>query len=264
MTGDLLVDEAGSVGIIAFNRPAARNALTLAMLSGIAEALRRFAGRPDLRAVVLRGSGELPFSAGYNIEELPGRAITADEARAIHAPVRAVAEAILNCPHPVIGAARKFIFGAALDIFCHCDLRVCAEETTFCMPPNRFGFLYPEEGMRKLAEVVGTTRATQMLLLAETVATGDAASWGLVQKVFPADAFEADLVAFIEAIAANAPLSMRQTKRTLLEMQHTQAFAARTSLGEAYARIAACMNSADVREATAAFRAKRKPCFIGQ
>ena len=264
MTGDLLVDGNGPVAVISFNRPAARNALTLGMLEGMAKALQDFAARTDLRAVVLRGADDMPFSAGYNIDELPGQAISAEDARKIHAPVRAVADAIVECPHPVIGAARRFIFGAALDLFCHCDLRVCAEETSFCMPPNRFGFLYPSEGMQRLADVIGQTRATQMLLLGERVPTIDAAAWGLVHKVFAEDAFEAGLKALVEVVAGNAPLSMRETKRSLRDAQQQQSAGSRESSNAIYARVAACLNSDDVREATAAFREKRQPRFTGQ
>lgn len=263
MTADLVVDESGPVAIISFNRPAARNALTLDMLNSLAEALRSCAARTDLRAVVLRGAGDMPFSAGYNIEELPGQTHSAEDARKIHAPVRAAADAILEFPHPVIGAARKFIFGAALDIFCHCDLRVCAEGTSFCMPPNRFGFLYPGEGIERLADMIGVSRATQMLLLGEPVPTGDAAAWGLVHKVFAADSFEADLKAFGEVVAGNAPLSMRETKRALLDAQRQRSGTPESADGM-YARIAACLNSDDVREAMAAFREKRKPHFVGR
>ena len=264
MTSDLLVDGNGPVAVISFNRPAARNALTLAMLNSLAEALQGFASRTDLRAVVLRGADDLPFSAGYNIDELPGKTISAEDAVRIHAPVRTVADAILDCPHPVIGAAKRFIFGAALDIFCHCDLRVCAQDTSFCMPPNRFGFLYPSEGMQRLADVIGATRATQMLLLGEPVVTSDAAAWGLVHKVFAGDTFEAELKALVEVVAGNAPLSMRETKRSLLAAQRQQNAASRESTDAMYARIAACLNSDDVREATAAFRDKRKPRFTGR
>ena len=264
MTGDLVVDTRGPVATISFNRPAARNALTLAMLDGLAEALQVCAARTDLRAVVLRGAGELPFSAGYNIDELPGQSLVAEDARKIHAPVRAVADAILECPHPVIGAARKFIFGAALDIFCHCDLRLCADGTSFCMPPNRFGFLYPDQGMQRLADVIGVSRATQMLLLGEPVATGDAAAWGLVHKVFAVDSFETDLTAFCELVAGNAPLSMRATKRAMLDAQRPRGTGSSGSPDGMYERIAASLNSDDVREAMAAFREKRKPKFSGR
>jgi len=264
MTDELLVDERGPVAVIAFNRPAARNALTLGMLNGLTEALQRFAARDDLRAVVLRGAGELPFSAGYNVEQLPDHTLSIADASAIHAPVRAAADAILACPHPVIGAARKFIFGAALDIFCHCDLRLCAHNTSFCMPPNRFGFMYPDEGVHRLADVAGLSRATQMLLLGLPVTTEVAAACGLVQETFPESSFESDLEALCAAVASNAPLSMRASKRALLAYRQQRAGKDSAAVERMYADIAACLNSADVQEGRAAFREKRPPRFQGK
>ena len=264
MTDELIVDDTGPVATFAFNRPAARNSLTLAMLTGLAEGLQRCAARDDLRAVVLRGAGELPFSAGYNLEQIQDHPWSADDARRLHAPIRAVADAIRACPHPVIGAARKFVFGAALDIYGHCDLRVCAAGTTFSMPPNRFGFLYPAEGVRALAQAIGLAHATEMLLLGQPVTTEAAAQWGLAQRVFPQNAFESGLEEIRDVVAGNAPLSMRATKRILRGDPARDGDDERDRLERAYADIAACMNSADVREAMTAFREKRTPRFQGR
>lgn len=264
MNGDLLVDDAGPVAVISFNRPEARNALTRGMLRELTSTLQRCGDRTDLRAVVLRGYGEQPFSSGYNLDELPSHALTSDDARKIHAPVLAVAEAIRACPHPVIGAARKYIFGAALDIFAHCDLRLCAVGTTFCMPPNRLGFLYPDEGMRRLSEVIGLSRATHMLLLGAPISTEQAVAWGLVHQTFAADAFEAGVHAFCAEVAANAPLSMRATKQVLQTLQGQSSVPSAASDEAMYVRIAACLNSSDVREAVKAFAEKRAPVFHGR
>lgn len=264
MIDELVIDESGPVATFSFNRPAARNSLTLAILSALEAGLRRCAARSDLRAVVLRGSGNQAFSAGYNVDQLPGQTMTIDDARLVHEPIRAVADAILACPHPVIGAAKKFVFGAALDIFCHCDLRVCSTDTTFCMPPNRFGFLYHKAGIRRLASVVGLPRATQMLLTGLTATTDDAAAWGLVHSIYAEDSFESELEALCKVVAANAPLSMRGTKRMLNEYAADADGADRTALDRMYAEIVACLNSADVREGRTAFAEKRPPRFQGK
>ena len=254
MDDEFTVRVEGAVVTIAFRRPAARNALTLAMLEGMAQALRDFSARPELRVVLVRGEGELPFSAGYNLDELPARTLTADDAHAIHQPVRAVADAIRACPCTVIGAARRYVFGAALDLFAHCDLRVCADDTTFCMPPNRYGFLYPPEGMRRLAEVAGLAGAEDMLLTGQPVDAQRALAMGLVQRSYPLAGFEQQLAALCATVAANAPLSMRATKEMLRD---------RTGAGDIYERIAHCLNSEDAREAQLAFRARRPPVFRG-
>lgn len=261
MDSELLIGESAAVATIAFQRPAARNALTLAMLEDMAAALERFASRPDLRVVVLRGAGELPFSAGYDITALPAHTLTSEDARAIHAPVRAVADAIERCPHPVVGAARGFVFGAAFDLFLHCDLRICSDDTRFCMPPNRHGFLYPAEGIQRLAAVAGLARAGFMLLTGSTVPAAEALADGIVQKQVPAAQFESELQELCATLAGNAPLSLRETKRMLQALGRGEAIAGDA---EMYARIAACLNSGDVREAMVAFREKRRPVFRGR
>ncbi|MEI2733855.1 MAG: enoyl-CoA hydratase-related protein [Rhodoblastus sp.] len=264
MVDDLMIDETGPIAIFSFNRPSARNALTLEMLTALEAGLRRCASRDDMRAVVLRGAGEQAFSAGYNVDQLSDAEMSLEDARLIHEPIRAVADAIVACPHPVIAAARKFIFGAALDIFCHCDLRVCSQGTTFCMPPNRFGFLYHSAGIHRLASIVGVSRATQMLLLGSPVPTESAAAWGLTHCVYADNEFESELDALCEVVARNAPLSMRGTKRVLNEHAEQAGARDQAALDKMYAEIVFCLNSADVREGRAAFAEKRAPRFQGK
>ena len=263
MTDDeLIVEESGTTLTVSFNRPAARNALTLDMVRGITEALRSAAGRNDLRAVVLRGAGEQPFSAGFGIDQLPDHALTTEEVRALLRPVRDMCDAIRDCPHPVVGAARRFIFGAALDMFCHCDLRICAEGTTFTQPANRLGVLYPNEGLKRYVDVMGLARATEMMLMGAAVSTAEALACGLVQKVYAAPDFEAGLAAMTAQLAANAPLSTRMTKHALWNLRRDTGDAAVQDA--MFERIAVTYNSEDMREALAAFREKRQPVFKGR
>lgn len=260
----LEIAAAGPIATLAIRRPETRNALTPGIIAALTGALREAGGRSDVRVVVIRGAGDLPFSAGFDLGELPDRILTAEDALAIHAPVRELCDAVCACPHPVIGAARKFVFGAALDLFCHCDLRVAEEGTTFAMPPNRFGFLYPREGIFRLADVVGLSRATEMLFVGTAVPADDARAFGLVHRLSAADAFENELAGLCATVAANAPLSLRGTKRALADYRGARRKDTPASRLAAYAEIAACLNSADVREARAAFREKRPPRFEGR
>jgi enoyl-CoA hydratase/carnithine racemase len=249
----------GPVATIAFDRAQARNALTTDMLHRLAAALSQCSARDDLRVVILRGAGELAFSAGYNLDELPAHPLSAADARAIHAPVRQAAQAIIDCRHPVLAAGRRFVIGAGLDLFSHCDMRVCAEGTTFVMPPNKYGFLYPMEGLASLARAAGPARACDMLLTGQALSAEQAQACGLIQRVFKSDAFETELSALAHALAANAPLSMRASKQALRTMQEP-----RPSSEAFYQDMADCLNSEDTREALAAFKEKRSPVFKGR
>jgi len=249
----------GPVATIVFNRPQARNALTGAMLQGLEAALGECSAREDLRVVVLRGAGELAFSAGYNLDELPAHPLSTADARAIHAPVRLAAQAIAQCRHPVLAAARRFVIGAGLDLFCHADMRICSEGCSFVMPPNKYGFVYPMEGLAALAQAAGAARAADMLLSSQALSSEQSLACGLVHRVFKPDAFEGDLAALAQTLAANAPLSMRMSKLALRAMQTLPA-----SDPAYYQPMADCLNSLDSREAMAAFREKRKPVFTGR
>jgi enoyl-CoA hydratase len=248
----------GPVATIAFNRPQARNALTSDMLQGLAAALDQCSAREDVRVVILRGAGELAFSAGYNLDELPAHRLSPADARAIHAPVRLAAQAITGCRHPVVAAGRRFVIGAGLDLFSHADVRVCAEGTSFAMPPNKYGFLYPMEGLASLVQAAGATRAADMLFSGQALSSEQAQTCGLVHRLLKSDTFEADLAALAHTLAANAPLSMRATKQALLAMRPPP-----PSDDTFYQRIADCLNSDDAREAIVAFKDKRTPVFKG-
>lgn len=255
----LQLDFDGPVATIALNRPQARNALTVDMLRGLTAALGQCSAREDLRIIVLRGAGQLAFSAGYNLDELPQHPLSTADAQAIHAPVRQAAQAIVGCRHPVLAAARRFVIGAGLDLFCHADLRVCAEGSSFVMPPNKYGFVYPMEGLAALAQAAGAARAADMLLTAQSLSSEQALACGLVHRVLKPEAFEVDLADLAQTMATNAPLSMRMSKQALRAM-HTHP----VSDEAFYQCIADCLNSDDSREAMIAFKEKRAPVFRGR
>lgn len=248
----------GALACILIDRPQAQNALTRAMLGELTQLLEDCSAQESLRLVVIRGAGDLAFSAGYNLEELPSGELTAAQARALHEPVRRAAQAIVECRHPVLAAAQKFVIGAALDLYCHCDLRLCEQGTKFSMPPNRYGFLYPSEGMRQMAQVATTSLTHEMLYTGQSISAQRALAHGLVNRVVDTEQFDQELGELCEALQANAPLSMRATKRALRDLAQTAA-----SDEGAYQSIADCLNSQDVREALSAFREKRRPVFRG-
>jgi len=246
MTG-LRVETGGVIATIALDQPARRNALTPRLLAELSVTIRALSDRDDLRVVVLRGAGEAPFSSGYDLGTLPDRAISPDEARGIHAPIREAVGAILGCRHPVLAAVRGYAFGAALELVASCDLRLASEEARFAIPATRWGFLYPYEGIRSLVEVLGHAHATHLLLLGEPVSASRAYEIGLVHRVVPADRFEAELEALATAVTEGAPAAIRETK-VLLQRARWDARPSAEFIGEVYGRIAACLGGEDARD----------------
>jgi enoyl-CoA hydratase/carnithine racemase len=243
----LRLDGNGPVATVGLDQPARRNALTPQLLAELGETIQALSDRDDLRVVVLRGAKDAPFSSGYDLGALPDRTISRDEARGIHAPIRAAAEAIRQCRHPVVAAVRGFAFGAALELVASCDIRLASGEARFSIPATRWGFLYPYEGIRSLIEVLGVSHATGLLLLGEAVSASRAYEMGLVHRVVPPDRFEAEVEAIATAVTEGAPLAIQETK-ALLQRARWDARPSEEFINDIYERIASCIGSQDSRD----------------
>ena len=243
----LRVETTGALVTIALDQPARRNALSPQLLADLSQTVRALSGRDDVRVVVLRGAGDSPFSSGYDLTGLPERSVTADEARSIHAPIRAAAEAISQCRHPVVAAVRGFAFGAALELALRCDIRVASEDARFAIPVIRRGLLYPYEGIRHFVETLGVSHATSLLLLGDVVSASRAYEMGLVHRVASGDGFEAELEAIVTTMVQGVPLAVRGTK-ALLQRARRDTQPPPEFLEEVYGQIATCLSNQDALE----------------
>lgn len=256
----LLREVVGSTVILSINRPSVRNALDLETLEALISAIGEADADRDLRAVVLRGAKGGPFSAGYDLGSIGDAELNVAEVKALHAPIRRLAAAMSYCRHPVIAAIRGFAIGAALDVAAHADLRVAEAGTRFALPAARLGFTYPLEGIRRLCWTFGPSATEALLMEGRSFRAGEAAAHGFCHQVWPEEAFEASLAAWLEEIGGRAPLAVRGMKRALRQLADGAGPAAED---EIYEIMTACMNSSDAREGPRAFREKREPCFTG-
>jgi enoyl-CoA hydratase/carnithine racemase len=260
--GRILATTLGHVRVISIDRPRARNALTPDMLEAIAEAIVAAGAEASLRAVLIRGHEETPFSAGYDLGALPDeRRLTEADARELQRPIRELCTRLRECPHPVIGAVRRYAIGAALDVLAHCDLRVAETGARFSLPAARVGVAYPLEGVTTLAAAMGPSRAARLLLLAEEHSAEELAGSGFLHRVFPEGGFEAGIETLAGDLDRLAPLALRALKRALV-----CAGADRPPEAEAaalYRALAETLDSADGREGPSALREKRPPRFRG-
>jgi enoyl-CoA hydratase len=252
-------DSGALVCVVRLNRPAKRNALTRAMLERLTEIFRTFAGRTDLRAVLLTGAGLEAFSAGTDIAELDGL----DPAGALQAARRGqeTCEAIELCGVPVIAALNGIAAGGGCELALACHLRVAATHATFSLPEIKLGMIPAYGGTQRLARAVGHGRALAAMLAGESLSAEDALRLGLVNRVVaPAQLLpEADALA--ETLAQLAPLALRAcltavTRGARLPLADGLALEA-----ELFSKLFA---TEDVREGTRAFIEKRPPNFKGK
>lgn len=250
---NLLVAE-GAVARITLNRPKRRNALSLALMEELDEALREVSARAGVRVIVIEGAGAA-FSAGHDLSEMIGR----DQAflQELFAVCTLMMQTIHQLPHPVIAKVHGVATAAGCQLVASCDLAVASSEARFATPGVNIG-LFCSTPMVALSRAVGRKPAMEMLLTGELIDAGRAREIGLVNRVVGPEALDAEVAALAIQIAAKSRLTVGIGKEAFYRQ-------AEMSLEDAYAYAAEVMTrnmmARDAGEGIDAFLEKRAPCW---
>jgi enoyl-CoA hydratase/carnithine racemase len=253
--------EAG-VALVTLDRPETRNALSIAMLGALREAIRALGNDGAVKAIVLAAEGPA-FSAGHDLKELTAHRADADGGRAFYAETMRLCAGLMQdivaCPKPVIAAVEATATAAGCQLVATCDLAVAAETARFCTPGVNIG-LFCSTPMVALSRNVPRKRAMEMLLLGDMISAREAAEHGLVNRVVAGEAVRAEALGMARAIAAKSPVTVAIGKAAFYRQ-------AELSLADAYDHAVAVMVEnmlrADAAEGIEAFLAKRKPEWKG-
>jgi len=249
----LLVEENARAVVIRIHNPARANAVSDEMLDAIVRQTAR--PRPDVRVIVLTGSGDRHFSAGLDLADLDGP-LLAERLMRGEELLRDATAAIAACPCPVVAAVNGAAFGGALELAVACDWRIAADSATLGMPAARLGVVYSPEGLARFLAIMGPARTRRLFLTGRPVSAAQAFQMGLVDRVVPAAelaAAIAETVADIEQAAPTAVAGTRAAIKLLAGAPAPQIAATIERIRlEAYA-------SAEFAEGLAAFRGRRVP-----
>ena len=253
----LLRRSGDGIAWLTLNRPAARNALSAALIEALDSALEQAAADRDVRVVVIGGNGPA-FCAGHDLRELranPDRAAY----EALFARCAALMTRIVRLPKPVIARVHGVATAAGCQLVASCDLAVAAETARFATPGVDIG-LFCSTPMVALTRAVGRKAAMEMLLTGELIAAARAREIGLVNRVVPEAELDEAVRALAGQIAAKSPLALAIGKRLF----HDQA---ELPLDDAYRLAAEAMTrnmlARDAAEGIDAFLGKRAPCWTG-
>jgi enoyl-CoA hydratase len=257
----LRVDKRGAVGWIVFDQPARRNAISDAMWRAIPPAMKQFDADPEVRCVAFRGAGTEAFSAGADISEFEKNRSSTESVGGYDTLLDQVLHSIQNSPKPSVAMIYGYCFGGGLEIALACDLRYCAAAAQFSIPAAKLGIAYNVEGHKRLLETVGHARAREIMFLGRRYPAVEALAMGLVQRVVPDAELETFTQQVIAELAANAPLSIANTKTILEEYAKSVGTPDHARMRAAIER---CARSEDYKEGWRAFMEKRKPRFHGK
>ncbi len=258
----LLVDQRDRVLLLTLNRPAARNALSEAMIAALTSAMDAASRDATVHAIVLAATGPA-FSAGHDLKELTARRTDADGGRAYFRAVMqrcaAMMQAIIACPKPVIAAVQGVASAAGCQLVATCDLAIASNEARFATPGVNIG-LFCSTPMVALSRNVSRKHAMEMLLLGELLDADRAADFGLVNRVVPHGEVLGAALSMADVIASKSPLTVAIGKEAFYRQLET-------GLAEAYAHTADVMVrnmlARDAAEGIGAFIDKRDPAWIG-
>lgn len=259
--GKMLSGKHDGVGILVFNQPEKRNAMSVEMWDGMSAILNDFAADETIRVVVLTGAGDKAFVSGADISQFEKQRSNADAQKEYEKLTSAGRANLGSFAKPTIARIRGFCMGGGLGIAMQADLRLAATDAQFAIPAARLSIAYGFDMVRKLTDLVGPAHARMILYTGARLDAREAERIGLVNRTLPADTLSVEVLKIARAIAENAPLSIRASKLSVAAAMQDETA---RDMETIKAASVTCFDSADYKEGRTAFMEKRQPVFTGR
>lgn len=252
----LLVDIREGVAVVTINRPDVRNAVNAQVQADIRAALASIRVDDSVGAVIFTGAGDKAFIAGADIGQLASYTLHTDLA----SDMQRLYDMIEDFEKPTIAAVNGYALGGGCELAMACDIRIAGDNARFGLPETNLSVLPGAGGTQRLARLIGTGRAIEMILTGRMIDAAEAARVGLVTDVVAQDELLARARETAGKILAKGPLAVRLAKLVVRSGMDADQ---RTGLVVERLAQALLYTSDDKREGAEAFLAKRRPEFTG-
>lgn len=256
---EILIERDQDIATVVLNRPDKLNAMTRPMWRALGEAFEALSADDSVRCVIVRGAGERAFSPGNDISEFATERSNKVQAIDYGRDMHRTAAQMAACRHPVVAQIHGICVGGGLEIASLADLRICGTSSRFGAPIKNLGLVMAYDEMAPLVKLVGPTIALEILLEGRIFDAQEAKDKGLVTRIVPDDAVDAEARATARRIADGAPLVARWHKHFARRLQDSSPLTAseRDACFD-------CFDTEDFRAGYAAFLAKQPPVFHGR
>jgi enoyl-CoA hydratase/carnithine racemase len=259
----ILVERDGRVALVTLNRPEVMNALNRQMYAELEQAFRELHRDPEVWCIVLTGAGRA-FCSGDDVKQImlgEQRDETVTRLRDVRPRPTPAAAAVLECDKPVIAAVNGPAVGWGMDLTLFCDIRVASEQAKFGELFIKRGLVADLGGLWRLPQVVGPSKAAELLFTGDVIGAQEALEIGLVSRVVPHGELLPAALGLAQKIAGNPPIAMRYMKEGLRRARHATMPEMGEYIGNALAYL---FTTEDHREGALSFVERREPVFRGR
>jgi len=256
---NLSLREENGILYIIINRPDKLNALNVETINELNKAIQYAYDNPEVKGVILSGSGDKAFVAGADISEIAS--LNEMNGRNFSENGQEVFNRIENCDKPVIAAVNGFALGGGCELSMACHIRIAAPNARFGQPEVNLGIIPGYGGTQRLPALIGKGRAMEIMMTGDTVDAQEAYRIGLVNKISESqESLMSECEAMMEKILSKAPLAISM----IIDCVNTSQSSDENGFQTEANLFANCCKTEDFKEGTQAFIGKRKPEFTGK
>lgn len=254
---NILIEKLNNLAVITINRPEKLNALNKKTISELHQGLASLENDPDVRVIILTGSGEKAFVAGADISEFATFSVAEGTMLALQGQQQ-LFDFVEQFSKPIIGAVNGFALGGGLELAMSCHFRIASENAKMGLPEVSLGVIPGYGGTQRLPQIVGKGKAMELIMTAGMLTAAEAKNYHLVNEVVPQTDLLPHCIAIGEKIAKNSPSAISQAIKAVNAGYYKNGYQVEI---EAFGH---CFSTNDFKEGTTAFLEKRKPYFTGK
>jgi len=253
----LLTSIETGICIITINRPDKLNALNIQVFNDLDAAIDEVYDNPEIKSVIITGSGNKAFVAGADISEF--MELKPEEAPKLAKRGQIVFDKIEKSPKPIVAAVNGFALGGGCELALACHFIYASENAKFGQPEVNLGLIPGYGGTQRLTQVIGRNRAMELLMSGNMITAKEAMEYGMVNKVVPAEELLSKTQEILTLIQSKAPVAVSKVIECVNNFDHTQ-----QGYEFEIQKFGECFETEDMKEGAAAFLEKRKANFKGR
>jgi enoyl-CoA hydratase/carnithine racemase len=255
----LLSDEKDGVLTLTLNRPKVMNSFSFDLLRALKAQIDAIRFRPEIRVVIITGSGEKAFCAGADLKERA--TLTPLQVKEFIYTIRDLFSSIENLNKPVIAAVNGVALGGGTELALACDIRIAATSASMGLTETRLAIIPGAGGTQRLPRLIGRGKAKELIFTGRRVPAEEALAIGLINQVCEPDGLLEACRSMAAAICETGPIAIEQAKYAINHGLETDLYTGLAIESNAYW---VTIPTKDRLEGLAAFREKRKPVYRGE